>query len=75
VYRLSRKAADETHSDDAVAAGYRLQHAATRTTIDPHPEGLWPDSRKYLAADLGTADERVRCKIICENAGKLYGLL
>jgi uncharacterized protein len=41
----------------------------------PHPDGIWPDSRKYIAADLGTVDERLRRKIICDNAAKLYGLL
>jgi uncharacterized protein len=41
----------------------------------PHPDGIWPDSRHYIAADLGTVDERVRRKIICDNAAKLYGLL
>jgi hypothetical protein len=41
----------------------------------PHPDGIWPDSRKSIAADLGTVDERVRRKIICDNAAKLDGLL
>lgn len=41
----------------------------------PHPDGIWPDSRQYIAADLGMVDERARRKIICDNAGQLYGLL
>jgi len=41
----------------------------------PHPDGIWPDSRKVIEADLGRLDVRVRRKITCENAGKLYGLL
>ena len=41
----------------------------------PHPDGVWPDSTQMIAEDLGRLDERVRRKIICENAGKLYGLL
>ena len=41
----------------------------------PHPDGIWPDSLALLEADLGRLDERVRRKITCENAGKLYGLL
>jgi predicted TIM-barrel fold metal-dependent hydrolase len=41
----------------------------------PHPDGSWPDAHKYIAADLGRVDERVRRKIICDNAAKLYGLL
>lgn len=42
---------------------------------DPHLNGIWPDSREYIAADLRTVDERVRRKIICDNAGQLYDLL
>lgn len=41
----------------------------------PHPDGVWPDSRQVIAQDLGSLDVRVRQKITCENAGKLYGLL
>ena len=41
----------------------------------PHPDGIWPDSRTIIQADLGSLDETVRRKITCENAGKLYGLM
>ena len=41
----------------------------------PHPDGVWPDSRLTIEQDLGRLDERRRQKIICENAGKLYGFL
>ena len=41
----------------------------------PHPDGVWPDSAQMIAEDLGRVNERVRRKIICENTGKLYGLL
>ena len=41
----------------------------------PHPDGIWPDSLKVIEADLGRLDGRVRRKITCENAGKLYGLM
>lgn len=41
----------------------------------PHPDGIWPDSRKIIEQELGGVDERVRRKVTCENAGKLYGLL
>ena len=41
----------------------------------PHPDGVWPDSQSTIAQDLGRLDERRRKKIICENAGKLYGFL
>jgi predicted TIM-barrel fold metal-dependent hydrolase len=41
----------------------------------PHPDGVWPDSQSTIEQDLGRLDERRRQKIICENAGKLYGFL
>jgi predicted TIM-barrel fold metal-dependent hydrolase len=41
----------------------------------PHPDGIWPDSQKWIAEDLRGVDAAVRRKITCENAGKLYGLL
>jgi predicted TIM-barrel fold metal-dependent hydrolase len=41
----------------------------------PHPDGIWPDSRKWIAADLGSVSPAVQRKIVCETAGKLYGLL
>jgi predicted TIM-barrel fold metal-dependent hydrolase len=41
----------------------------------PHPDGIWPDSLKVIEADLGRLDARMRRKITCENAGKLYGLM
>jgi predicted TIM-barrel fold metal-dependent hydrolase len=41
----------------------------------PHPDGIWPDSLKWIDVDLQGVDAAVRRKITCENAGKLYGLL
>jgi predicted TIM-barrel fold metal-dependent hydrolase len=41
----------------------------------PHPDGIWPDSQEYIKTELGHLPEGVRRKVICENAGKLYGLL
>ena len=41
----------------------------------PHPDGIWPDSQKWIAKDLGAVSPAVQRKILCENAGKLYGLL
>jgi predicted TIM-barrel fold metal-dependent hydrolase len=41
----------------------------------PHPDGIWPDSQKWIARDLGAVTPAVQRKILCENAGKLYGLL
>jgi predicted TIM-barrel fold metal-dependent hydrolase len=41
----------------------------------PHPDGVWPDSREYIARELGHLPAEVRRKVVCENAGKLYGLI
>ena len=41
----------------------------------PHPDGVWPDSREFIARELADVPEAVRRKIICENAGRLYGFL
>ncbi|HXJ80491.1 MAG TPA: amidohydrolase family protein [Candidatus Methylomirabilis sp.] len=41
----------------------------------PHPDGIWPDSQHWIAKDLAGASPAVQRKILCENAGKLYGLL
>ena len=41
----------------------------------PHPDGVWPESSKYIDEQFdGLAPEVVR-KITCENAGKFYGLI
>jgi uncharacterized protein len=41
----------------------------------PHPDGVWPDSTEVIARELGHLPAAVRRKIVCENAGKLYGLI
>ena len=41
----------------------------------PHPDGIWPDSVEYIDRELGHLPADVRRKIICENAGKLYGFM
>lgn len=41
----------------------------------PHPDGIWPDSLQIIEEDLKGLDERVRRKVTCENAGRLYGLI
>jgi predicted TIM-barrel fold metal-dependent hydrolase len=40
----------------------------------PHPDGLWPDSHKFIDAQLGHLPADVRHKIIYGNAARLYGL-
>ena len=41
----------------------------------PHPDGIWPDSQEYVQKELGHLPAEVRRKVVCENAGKLYGLM
>ena len=41
----------------------------------PHPDGIWPDSREYVQRELGHLPAATRRKVVCENAGKLYGLM
>ena len=39
----------------------------------PHPDGVWPDSRDFIARELGGVSSETRRKIICDNAAHLYG--
>ena len=41
----------------------------------PHPDGIWPDSQEYVQKELGHLPANVRRKVVCENAGRLYGLI
>jgi predicted TIM-barrel fold metal-dependent hydrolase len=41
----------------------------------PHPDGIWPDSKEYIQRELGHLPAAQRRKVICETAGKLYGLM
>jgi uncharacterized protein len=41
----------------------------------PHPDGVWPDSQEFIARELGHLPEATRRKVVCENAGRLYGLI
>ena len=41
----------------------------------PHPDGVWPDSQEFIAKELGHLPEATRRKVVCENAGRLYGLI
>jgi len=41
----------------------------------PHPDGVWPESSKYIAEQFGHLPEDVTRKITCENAGRFYGLM
>jgi len=42
----------------------------------PHPDGVWPDSRKTIENNFRTLKRKSDLrKIVCENAGKLYGFI
>jgi predicted TIM-barrel fold metal-dependent hydrolase len=41
----------------------------------PHPDGVWPDSKKYIDDQFGDLPADVTYKMTCENAGKFYGLI
>ena len=38
----------------------------------PHPDGVFPDSKKALDDGLGHLPADIRNKIVCENAIKAY---
>jgi predicted TIM-barrel fold metal-dependent hydrolase len=40
----------------------------------PHPDCIWPESRKHLDANLAMLPDRVRRKITSENVSRLYHL-
>jgi predicted TIM-barrel fold metal-dependent hydrolase len=41
----------------------------------PHPDGVWPDSQKYIDEQFGHLPPEVAYKITCENAAKFYHLV
>jgi predicted TIM-barrel fold metal-dependent hydrolase len=41
----------------------------------PHPDGVWPESKKYIAEQFGHLPADITHKMTCENAGKFYGLI
>ncbi len=40
----------------------------------PHPDGVWPESSKYIEEQFGHLPADVTRKITCENAGRFYRL-
>jgi predicted TIM-barrel fold metal-dependent hydrolase len=40
----------------------------------PHPDGVWPDSSKYIDEQFGHLPAAVVRKITCDNAAGFYGL-
>jgi predicted TIM-barrel fold metal-dependent hydrolase len=41
----------------------------------PHPDGVWPESKKYIEDQFSHLPAEVTYKMTCENAGKFYGLI
>lgn len=41
----------------------------------PHPDGVWPESSKYIEGQFAGLSPEAVHKITCENAGKFYGLI
>jgi len=41
----------------------------------PHPDGVWPESGKYIAEQFADLPGDVTRKMTCENAGRFYGLI
>jgi predicted TIM-barrel fold metal-dependent hydrolase len=41
----------------------------------PHPDGIWPESAKYIEEQFAGLSPEVVHKITCENAAKFYGLI
>jgi predicted TIM-barrel fold metal-dependent hydrolase len=41
----------------------------------PHPDGVWPDSQEFIQKELGHLPPATRRKVVCENAGRLYGFI
>jgi uncharacterized protein len=41
----------------------------------PHPDGVWPESAKYIDDQFKHLPQDIVYKMTCENAGKFYGLI
>jgi uncharacterized protein len=41
----------------------------------PHPDGVWPESAKYISEQFKHLPDDVTHKMTCENAGRFYGLI
>jgi predicted TIM-barrel fold metal-dependent hydrolase len=41
----------------------------------PHPDGVWPESKKYIDDQFSHLPADITRKMTCENAGKFYGLI
>ena len=41
----------------------------------PHPDGVWPESEKYITEQFSHLPADITRKMTCETAGKFYGLI
>jgi predicted TIM-barrel fold metal-dependent hydrolase len=41
----------------------------------PHPDGVWPESARYIEDQFSDLPAEIVHKMTCENAGKFYGLM
>ena len=41
----------------------------------PHGDGVWPESSRYIDEQFGHLPAATTHKIVCENAGRFYGLV
>ena len=41
----------------------------------PHPDGVWPESGKYIAEQFSNLPADVTRKMTCDNAARFYGLV
>jgi len=39
----------------------------------PHPDGIWPESGKYIEEQVAHLPARFTRKVTCENAGRFSG--
>ncbi len=39
-----------------------------------HRDGVWPDSQQYISKQFSGLPDRIRQKVICDNAAQLYGI-
>ena len=73
-----RRQGYSTYQDDAIVADIVDLVGVDKVMWSsdfPHPDGVWPDSRQVIESNLRSVDPETRYKVICENAGKLYGFM
>jgi uncharacterized protein len=82
--RLRLKPSDYFHKNGFVtyerdAVGVRLLDVIGEDNVMwgsdyPHPDGTWPDSQSFIEQEFRDTPERIKRKVLHDNAAKLYGL-